>query len=72
MVRKKITEKIDYFDDEELDRFRGIPSDTYKDEEIDLFREVLYTLRPEEINDWLISLEKREIEIPDVLKQELN
>ncbi|MCR9012352.1 hypothetical protein [Gabonibacter chumensis] len=69
---KKITEKIDYFDDEELDRFRGIPSDTYKDEEIDLFREVLYTLRPEEINDWLISLEKREIEIPDVLKQELN
>lgn len=69
---KKITEKIDYFDDEELDQFRGISSDTYKDEQIDLFREVLYTLRPEEINDWLISLEKREVEIPDVLKQELN
>ena len=67
---KKITEKIDYFDDEELDRFRGVPSDTYKDEEIDLFREVLYTLRPEEINDWLISLEQREIALPEILRQE--
>ena len=31
-----------------------------------------YTIRPEELSDWFISLEKRGIELPDVLKQELN
>lgn len=68
---KRIDEKIEYFDDEELDAFKGIAPDGYTDEQIDVFREVLYTVRPEELSDWFISLEKRKIEIPDVLKQEL-
>jgi len=69
---KKIDEKIEYFDDEELDQYKGIPSDSFNDLQIDQFREILYTIRPEELSDWFISLEKRGIELPDVLKQELN
>ena len=69
---KKIDEKIEYFDDEELDQYKGIPSDSFDDQQIDQFREILYTIRPEELSDWFISLEKRGIELPDVLKQELN
>lgn len=61
---------MDYFDDEELDAFRGMDADAYSDEQIDTFREILYTLRPEELEDWLISLEKREINFPAVLRPE--
>lgn len=67
---KKADQKIEYFEDEELDSFKGKPSDSYKDTEIDLFREVLYTLRKEEIAAWLISLEQREIALPDILRPE--
>ncbi len=69
---KKIDMNIEYFDDEELDQYKGIPSDRFNDQQIDQFREILYTIRPEELSDWFISLEKRGIELPDVLKQELN
>ena len=51
-------ETIEYFDDEELDQFRGIPSDQFNDTQIDQFREILYTIRPEELSGWFISLEK--------------
>lgn len=67
---KKITPVIDYFEDEELDALKGIPSGDFTDEQLDQFREVLYTLRREEIEDWLISLEKREIQFPELLKAE--
>lgn len=67
---KKADAHIDYFEDEELDAYRGVPADGYDDNQIDLFRDVLYTLRPEEVEDWLISLEKREINLPEILRQE--
>ena len=66
-ICEKGLKKID-----ELDQYRGIPSDGFDDQQIDQFREILYTIRPEELSDWFISLEKRGIELPDVLKQELN
>lgn len=68
---KKIETPAEYFEDEELDLFKNIPSDAYSDKQIDQFREVLYTLRQEEISDWLVSLEKRELEFPELLKPEL-
>lgn len=40
---KRIDEKIEYFDDEELDQYKGIPSDRFNDQQIDQFREILYT-----------------------------
>jgi len=67
---KKAATAIDYFNDEELDAYRHIPADQYTDAQIDEFREVLYTLRTEEIGDWLISLEKREIQLPEILRSE--
>ena len=67
---KKADSTIEYFEDEELDRFKHIPADRYTADQIDIFREVLYTLHPEEITDWLISLKKREIDLPNILRQE--
>ena len=59
-----------YFEDEELDRFRGRESGSYEDGEIEEFREVLYTMRTDEVADWLASLIIREVELPDQLKDE--
>lgn len=67
---KKADPNIDYFDDEELDAYKQIPADAYTDEQIEAFREVMYTLRPEEVEDWLISLEKRELQLPEILRPE--
>ena len=67
---KKADPHIDYFDDEELDAYRQIPAEAYNDEQIEEFREILYSLRREEVEDWLISLEKREINLPLILRQE--
>lgn len=67
---KKADPNIDYFDDEELDAYKQILADAYTDEQIEAFREVMYTLRPEEVEDWLISLEKREIQLPEILRPE--
>lgn len=62
---------IDYYEDEELDRFRGRSSDAYTDEETEEFREVLYTMREEEVTGWLRSLELRQVELPDRLRDEV-
>lgn len=67
---KKATPQIEYFDDEELDVYRHIPANAFTDRQIEEFRDILYTLRPEEISDWLISLEKREIHLPEILLPE--
>ena len=67
---KKASPQIDYFDDEELDVYRQIAPEAYTDEQIEVFRDILYTLRPEEVEEWLISLEKREINLPLILRQE--
>ncbi len=68
---KKLSEDIVYFEDEELDLFKEIAPNNYQDEAIEQFREVLYTLKKSEINDWLHSLELRKIAIPEVLKPEV-
>ncbi|HBL77291.1 MAG: hypothetical protein A2W90_22030 [Bacteroidetes bacterium GWF2_42_66] len=64
------SQEIVYFEDEELDRFKGRNGTDYSDEQIDEFRDVLYTLLPKEINSWLKSLESREIQLPSILNQE--
>ncbi len=61
----------EYFDDEELDRYKGRDSDAYTDNETEEFREVLYTMRPEEAREWNRSLILRGINVPDQLKDEL-
>lgn len=63
-------EPIEYFDDEELDRFQGRASDAYTAEEEEEFREVLMTTLTHEVGDWLRSLELRGIALPDGVKDE--
>ncbi len=63
--------EIEYFDDEELDRFKGRDSDEYSDDEAEQFGEVLYTMRPTEVKDWTRSLTLRGINLPDQIKDEV-
>lgn len=65
------TKDIEYYDDEELDQFKGRDSDSYSDEEVELFSEVLYTMQPQEVAGWNRSLILRGINIPDPLKDEV-
>lgn len=60
-----------YFDDEELDAFKGKNQDDYTDAEIEEFRQVLYTMKSEEIDTWVHCLQTRGIEIPQVVKDEI-
>ena len=66
-----ISKQIEYYNDEELDRFRGKESDMYSSEEIEEFREVLYTMREDEVAGWVRSLQLRAVELPDELKDEV-
>ena len=63
-------EIITYFDDEELDELRNVRENDLTSENIDDLREVLYTLRTEEIGKWLISIGRRHIHLPAILQQE--
>lgn len=65
-----VSKQIEYYDDEELDRFKDVRSDEYKEEEVEEFREVLYTLQDTEVAGWLRSLQLRRINLPDTLKDE--
>jgi len=65
------TDKIVYYDDEELDSFTGRPDTGYSDSEIEQFRDVLLSLLPDDIPGWAHSLELRGINIPAELRDEL-
>lgn len=66
-----VSRQIEYYNDEELDRFRGVESDSYTSEDIEEFREVLYTMRDDEVAGWVRSLQLRAVELPDELKDEV-
>lgn len=66
-----VSKDIEYYDDEELDAFKGRSSDSYNTSEIAEFGDVLYTLRSEEVAGWVRSLQLRGIELPDPLKDEV-
>ncbi|CCY90843.1 MULTISPECIES: hypothetical protein [unclassified Phocaeicola] len=66
-----VSKQIEYYDDEELDRFKGHPSDGYTEEEIEEFRDILYSMQEVDVAGWSRSLQLRGIELPDELKDEL-
>ena len=66
-----VSRQIEYYDDEELDRFKGRPSDAYTEEETNEFRDIMYTMKEEEVARWCRSLQLRGVEFPDGLKDEL-
>lgn len=61
---------VEYFDDEELDRYKGRPSDEYNDEEVEEFREVMETMQKEEVKAWNRSLILRGINMPNQIKDD--
>ena len=65
------TKEVEYYDDEELDRFKGKESNEYTDDEAEEFSEVLYTMRPDEAKGWNRSLILRGINVPNQIKDEL-
>ena len=65
------TREVEYYDDEELDRFKGRPSDCFTDDEAELFREVLMTMPLSDVKGWNRSLILRGINVPDQIKDEL-
>ncbi len=66
-----VSKEIEYYNDEELDQYRGTASDSYSEEQCDEFREVLYTMREDEVAGWVRSLQLRAIELPDGIKDEV-
>lgn len=61
---------VDYYNDEELDRFKGRNMADYTDDEIDEFRDVLFTLLPHDVAGWLKSIQLRGIQLPSVVRDE--
>lgn len=62
---------VEYYDDEELDAFKGRSSSGYTDDEAEQFSYVLYTMQPGEVAGWCRSLNLRGIELPDQVKDEV-
>lgn len=66
-----LSDKIVYYDDEELDSFAGRRADDYNNDEIEQFRDVLLTLLPDDIAGWARSIQLRGIELPEAVRDEL-
>lgn len=60
-----------YFDDEELDRFKEKKAEEYTDAEAEEFRQILYTMKEDEIDTWVHCLQTRGIELPIEVKDEI-
>ena len=58
-------------DDEELDAYKGKSPEEYTDEEIEEFRNVLYTMKSDEVDLWVQCLQQRGIELPTEIKDEV-
>lgn len=66
-----VSREVEYFDDEELDRFTGRGAEDYSPEEIEEFRDVLLTLLPTDIAPWARSIQLRGITLPSEVREEL-
>ena len=66
-----VSKEIIYYDDEELDEYKGIPSDQYTEEQANQFAEIFYELKEVEVAGWCRSLQLRGIELPDAIKDEV-
>lgn len=60
-----------YFEDEELDRFRGKKEHEYTEDEVEEFRNILYTMKEEEVDQWVKCLGTRGIALPLQLKEDI-
>lgn len=63
-------DEIVYYQDEDLDHYQGRSAQSYSSAEIEDFREILYTMRDDEVAGWLRSLQLRNINPPIVIRDE--
>ncbi|MCM1066209.1 MAG: phospholipase [Muribaculaceae bacterium] len=66
-----VSPTIEYYDDEELDRFAGRGAADYADAEVEEFRDILLSMRPDDIAGWARSLQLRQIALPADVRDEL-
>ena len=66
-----VSQKIEYYDDEELDEFIGYTPEDYTAEQSDLFRDVFYTMQDTDVAGWVRSLMLRGINLPEDIKDEV-
>lgn len=66
-----VSPKIEYYDDEELDEYKGFDATQYSNEEIEQFRDILETLKDDDVAGWVRSLQNREIGIPVEILDEI-
>lgn len=64
------TEEIFYFDDEELDELAGISAVEFSDEQHKMIENVFFTLREQDVAGWLRSVQLRNIELPDDIREQ--
>lgn len=63
-------QEVTYYDDEELDAFKGRDENGYTPEEEEQWRDVLYTLRPDDLLGWGQSVKHRGLVMPAVILEE--
>ena len=63
-------QEITYYDDEELDAFIGRDEHNYTPEELEQWRDVLYTLRPDDLLGWGQSIKHRGLVMPGAIREE--
>lgn len=66
-----VSPEVEYYDDEELDRFAGVSPSDYSRDDVEEFRDILLTLRPDDIAGWARSIQLRGIELPPEVREEL-
>ena len=66
-----VSKEIEYYEDEELDRFAGWDDDRYDEQQEEEFRNILYTMKESEVPGWVRSLQLRGINLPQGLRDEV-
>lgn len=64
------TEEIFYFDDEELDELAGKSAEEFTDGQHKMIEDVFFTLREQDVAGWLRSVQLRNIELPDDIREQ--
>lgn len=63
-------QEITYYDDEELDAFKGRDENGYSPDEEEQWRDVLYTLQPADLLGWGQSIKHRGLVMPAAIREE--
>lgn len=66
-----VSKQIEYYDDEELDKYIGVAPEDYTPEQEDEFRDIFYTMQDTDVAGWVRSLQLRGIALPENIKDEV-